>query len=149
MPTVLLAPLSERVRARIRELDVPARIAAWLNTAGVEAWLVGGFLRDIALGREPHDLDIAITGDTTAIAEGIAAAFGGRAVPLDIERGVVRIVFASGATIDLTRIRGGSILADLGERDFTVDAIAAPFSEAAGPLLDPYDGIGDLSRRLH
>ena len=120
---------------------------------GVDAYLVGGFLRDLLLGRAAEDIDIAVSGDAPALADDVAQALKGRAFPLDEERGIVRIVLPAGAPvryIDVTRLRG-DIDHDLGERDFTIDAIALPLSALAGrappALLDPLAGRGDLAGR--
>ena len=120
---------------------------------GVDAYLVGGFLRDLLLGRAAEDIDIAVSGDAPALADDAAQALKGRAFSLDEERGIVRVVLPAGAPvryIDVTRLRG-EIGDDLRERDFTIDAIALPLSALAGrappPLLDPLDGRTNLAKR--
>ena len=53
----------------------------------------------------------------------------------------------SGRTVDFTGRRGGDIVADLGERDFTVNAMAIPVAgDADIELIDPFGGLGDLDR---
>ena len=48
--------------------------------------------------------------------------------------------------IDVTALRGETIEADLGERDFTIGAVAVPL--AGGEPIDPYGGLADLERGL-
>jgi poly(A) polymerase len=67
-------------------------------------------------------------------------------VPLDSARGVVRIALPNRATLDLSPMRGGSIEADLAERDFTVDAVAMPLT-GDGDAVDPFRGLDDLAHR--
>ena len=53
-------------------------------------------------------------------------------------------VVLDGRTLDITAQRGGDILADLGERDFTVNAMAIPVDGEAR-VVDPFGGLGDLA----
>jgi putative nucleotidyltransferase with HDIG domain len=109
-------------------------------------WIVGGAVRDAALGREVVDLDLAVAGDPGVIAKSIGSALGEHAFELSAEFGTWRVVSPGrGWQIDLTVLRGETIEADLAERDFTIGAVAVPL--AGGELLDPYAGLTDLSER--
>jgi poly(A) polymerase len=111
------------------------------------AWIVGGAVRDAALGRDVSDLDLAVAGDPGAAARAIAAALGEHAFELSAEFGTWRVVSPSrGWQVDATVLRGDGIEADLGERDFTIGAVAVPL--AGGEPIDPSGGIADLERRL-
>ncbi|MCS7206480.1 MAG: HD domain-containing protein [Dehalococcoidia bacterium] len=132
------------------------RLQEWFGSRPqVGVYLVGGFLRDVLLGRPSHDLDLAIQGDAVGLARCLAADLGATFVLLDEANGVARLVWhGDGARweIDLARLQGESVIADLGRRDFTVDAMAVPLSAAQGepsqwPVLDPFGGRGDLQRR--
>src|SRR5689334_19979167 len=117
-----------------------------------DAWLVGGAVRDLASGRTPVDLDIAVPGNAAAAAQDIAASLGGTAFALDAERGVARVALtdaSSVAYIDVSSFDNG-IQADLARRVFTIDAMAAqllPGGELA-PVLDPRGGIADLKHHV-
>jgi poly(A) polymerase len=112
-----------------------------------EAWVVGGAVRAAALGREVEDLDIAIASGEDDAARELARQSGGHAFPLSDEFGTWRVVDREGRAIaDVTRLRGGSIEADLAARDFTVGAVAVPLG--GGPPFDPHDGLADLERRV-
>jgi putative nucleotidyltransferase with HDIG domain len=118
---------------------------AFADQEGV--WIVGGAVRDAALEVDVDDLDLAVAGDPGAVAKAIAAALGEHAFELSAEFGTWRVVApARGWQIDVTALRGESIEADLGERDFTIGAVAV--APAGGEPIDPYDGLGDLERRL-
>lgn len=116
------------------------------------AWLVGGVVRDRALGRQPReDVDIVIDGDVKEAARALTAKArgeGGLAAcfPLSEKFGGWRVVSRSGAwQVDLEPLRGGSLEADLLLRDFTVNAIAEPIS--GGVMIDPLGGLEDLAAR--
>jgi poly(A) polymerase len=114
--------------------------------AGADAWLVGGSVRDRLLGRPTTDLDLALDGDVARAARKLARAAQGAAFPLSEDFGAWRVVVSGGAwQADLTPLAGGSIAADLAQRDFTVNAIAEPL--AGGDRIDPHGGERDLERR--
>ncbi len=113
-------------------------------TEGV--WIVGGAVRDAALGREVADLDLAVAGDPGAAARAIGRELGEHAFELSAEFGTWRVVARdSGWQIDVTALRGDGIEADLGERDFTIGAVAVPL-DGEDPI-DPYAGLTDLAER--
>ncbi|HEV7616447.1 MAG TPA: HD domain-containing protein [Solirubrobacterales bacterium] len=136
-----LANVSDRLFAS------PLVRAAQRALAGAEgAWIVGGAVRDAALGKGVSDLDLAAAGDPGKAAKAIAAALGEHAFELSAEFGTWRVAAAGsdGWQVDVTALRGGSIEADLAARDFTVGAVAVPL--AGGEEIDPFDGLGDLGR---
>jgi len=109
-------------------------------------WVVGGAVRDAALGREVADLDLAVAGDPGATAKAIGRALDEHAFELSAEFGTWRVVARSrGWQIDLTSLRGATIEADLAERDFTIGAVAVPL--AGGEPIDPYAGLTDLAEK--
>jgi len=118
-----------------------------LGGAGIEAWIVGGAVRDAALGGEVTDLDLAVAGSPEAAAKAIAQSGGAHAFELSAEFATWRLVDREKAwQVDATALRGGRIEADLAERDFTVGAVAVPL--AGGDPVDPHGGLADLERRL-
>lgn len=116
------------------------------------AWLVGGAVRDRALGRElGEDLDVVIDGDPGAAAKALAgharrAGAPAACFPLSQEFGGWRVVARDHSwQVDLEPLRGGSLEADLLMRDFTINAIAEPI--AGGVQIDPLGGLQDLAVR--
>ncbi len=129
----------------LRSSPLVAAAAAALPEAN--AWIVGGAVRDAALGKEVRDLDLALPGDPQAAARALAKSLGGHAFELSSEFSTWRVVVtARGWQVDLTPLRDGSIEADLAARDFTIGAVAVPL--VGGEARDPYDGLGDLERRV-
>ncbi len=121
--------------------------AARAALAGRPAWLVGGAIRDRALGRETIDLDVVVDGDPAQAARAIATAAGRAACfALSEEFGAWRVCARDSSwQVDVEALRGGSLEADLALRDFTVNAIAEPL--AGGPPIDPLGGLADLAAR--
>jgi poly(A) polymerase len=114
------------------------------------AWIVGGAVRDGALGRQlREDLDIVIDGDPGEAARALAgharqAGSPAACFSLSQEFGGWRVVARDGAwQVDFEPLRGGSLEADLLLRDFTVNAIAEPIS--GGVRIDPLGGLEDLA----
>ena len=131
-----------------RSPEMLTSLAGFLSVLGIEAYLVGGGVRDMLLDREVRDLDIAVKADAAEVASDVASFLDGAAFPLDVERSIHRVV-SSGAVIDLVGI--DDIREDLARRDFTVDAMAVSVSDlangAAAPVIDPQGGLGDLKAR--
>jgi putative nucleotidyltransferase with HDIG domain len=117
--------------------------------AGRPAWLVGGAVRDHALGRRSSlaDVDVVVEGDPAESARAVARAAGRAACfALSEEFGAWRVVASDGSwQVDVEALRGGSIEEDLRLRDFTVNAIAEPID--GGELVDPLGGLPDLAAR--
>jgi putative nucleotidyltransferase with HDIG domain len=111
------------------------------------AWLVGGTIRDRALGRDTSDLDVVVDGDPEAAARAIARTAGRAACfALSHEFGAWRVTARDSSwQVDVERLRGGSLEADLALRDFTVNAVAEPL--AGGAPIDPLGGLVDLEAR--
>lgn len=114
--------------------------------AGEPVWVVGGAVRDALLGRPVLDLDLVVDGDAGAAARRLGAAARGPAFELSDAFGSWRVIGPRRAwQVDLTPLRGGSLAADLAERDFTINAMAQPL--AGGDAIDPTGGREDLAAR--
>jgi poly(A) polymerase len=113
------------------------------------AWVVGGAIRDAALGREVTDVDLAVGGDERGAAEAIARAVGGPCFQLSDEFATWRVLAADGAWhVDVARLRDDSIQADLALRDFTVNSVAIELADLEATPLDPTGGLADLDDRV-
>ncbi len=122
-----------------------------LTEEGVSSYLVGGFVRDVLLGRGTADIDIAVAQDGVEIARKVAGALGGSFVLLDKMNRVGRVVIVDKEApsgrweLDLSTFQDG-IEGDLARRDFTIDAIAIDLGELTKDvhLIDPFNGWADL-----
>jgi hypothetical protein len=107
---------------------------------------VGGSVRDLELGYAAPDVDLVVDGDAAAVAADIAGMLDAPWFALSERHRAFRVVDRRGH-VDVAAMRGGGILADLAQRDFTVNAMAMPV--LGGELVDPFGGLADLhARRL-
>ena len=110
-----------------------------------DAYLVGGSVRDRLLHRSAVYLDLDfVLRDAVETAAKIARNCDAGFVVLDERRQIARVVFAQ-TTVDFAAQQGDSIEADLGRRDFTINAIA--YHPTHHQLLDPLDGAADLASK--
>lgn len=130
-------------------------IISVLNHEGFSAHVVGGCVRDLVMGKEPHDWDIT----TSARPEQVKELF---EVTLDtgLKHGTVTVNF-EGQLCEVTTWRADlcyidhrhpeqvrftdSLKADLARRDFTINAMAYHPDEG---ITDPFGGMEDISRNL-
>jgi poly(A) polymerase len=137
-------------------LAVLQKLQFFTNERQIQAYLVGGFVRDSLLKRRTGDIDIAITADALETGQVLAARLGGSYVPLDAANRVSRVVLvenrvASGAcplSIDLSTIHT-DIQSDLAGRDFSINALAIELNDFLEQpdlhrIIDPYQGQPDL-----
>ena len=151
------APGHDQLRGHVRADGAraarapPRRGGAVIETlrealAGERAWLVGGALRDRLLGRPTPDLDVVVDGDVRRAARSLGRGAGGASFELSDQFGAWRVVARDRSwQVDITPLQGGSLEADLGARDLTVNAMAEPL--AGGELVDPHGGARDLDHK--
>ena len=137
---------------------IPERIEFILNNLqknGHKAYIVGGCVRDILLGKTPNDYDIT----TSATPQEIIALFE-KTIPTGIKHGTVTVLIDK-TPIEVTTFRYEkgyndnrhpdkvefvkNIAKDLARRDFTVNAMAYNHQEG---LIDLYDGKSDLKNKI-
>ena len=117
----------------------------------VPAYLVGGAVRDLLLGRPRADLDVTVEGEIGPLAD----ALGGELI--EHERFETAAVVVDDHEIDIARareetyerpgalptVRPATIAEDLARRDFTINAMALPLA-GEPTLIDPHGGLADL-----
>lgn len=141
---------------------IPAEIVGVcqrLREAGYEAWVVGGAVRDLILGRPVQDFDVA----TAARPEQVGQVFGRRrTIPTGERHGTVTVLIGDGEgrhQVEVTTFRGEGaysdgrrpdsvefvrdLVQDLERRDFTVNALA--LDPMTAELADPFGGLTDLA----
>lgn len=117
---------------------------------GQNIWLCGGTVRDVLLGRQWQDLDLAADGSAMDLGRVFAEHYQGRYISLDPGHDTCRIVIQN-RIVDLAGLRGPDIFEDLRARDFTVNAMAIDLKQLLESnvfLLDPMGGRDDLLRGL-
>ena len=126
-------------------------LVEFFGSREVEAYFVGGVVRDMLMGRKSEDIDIAVSVDAVTIGRELAEALGTHCVSLHDEWQVARVVLNDAewpGYVDIATIQG-DIERDLCRRDFTINAMALPMSEVHHDdfeerLLDPCEGLRDL-----
>ncbi len=119
-----------------------------LQQRGFDPYPVGGYVRDLILGRSPVDLDLAVPHEGRRAARLLADALGGAYYPLDDETDTGRVVYKHNGTryiIDIARWRGRTLHEDLSGRDFTINAMALDLH--TGEIVDPFHGQRDLEKK--
>jgi tRNA nucleotidyltransferase (CCA-adding enzyme) len=161
LPRSAAAALDRLDPATVRRLRDAAGIAAAL---GWPAAAVGGFVRDLLLGRPPaapRDLDLVVEGDGRAIARRLGRLTGGRVREHEAFL-AASVTLPDGGTIDvatarrecyarpgaLPRVEPAPLADELVRRDFSVNALAIRLDGPAwGEVLDPTGGLADLEAR--
>jgi len=130
-------------------------IARTLEEAGFETWAVGGAVRDHLLSVPSEDWDLA----TRARPEDVQRLFR-RTIPVGVDHGTVGVLARGGTLYEVTTFRrdveplgrraivefADTLDEDLARRDFTINAVA--LHPLRGEVHDPFDGRGDLARRV-
>jgi tRNA nucleotidyltransferase (CCA-adding enzyme) len=139
----------ERLAERLAALPGIGRLRE--AARGLGAYLVGGAVRDLLLGRERADIDVAVEGELRELARRLGGAaraherFGTATVQVDgleVDLAATRTeTYAHPGA--LPEVRPARLDADLFRRDFTVNAMAVPL-EGDPALIDPHGGLEDL-----
>ncbi len=150
-----MATLDAALGAREISKDVIS-LCARLREKGKRGWIVGGCVRDLLLGREVSDWDVA----TDALPQEVAKMFP-RVIPTGIAHGTVTVMMGHKG-YEVTTLRGETtysdgrrpdevhfvddIVRDLARRDFTMNAIA--LDPTTLEIIDPFDGQKDLAAKV-
>lgn len=136
-------------------------IAQCAQNVGVETYIIGGFVRDLLLKRPSKDIDIVCVGKGIALAEAVAAALG---VHVNVFKnfgtaqlvaGEWEIEFVGARRESYQRdsrkpiVEDGTLQDDQNRRDFTINALGISLNVPNfGDLIDPFNGISDLRKKL-
>lgn len=110
-----------------------------------ELFLVGGTIRDIIMGIEPHDYDFSVSGSGIEFAQQVSRKIKGALVVLDEEEDEARVV-KDDIVYDFIGLNAQGVVADLERRDFTINAMALNLD--TGEFLDPCRGVRDVKKRI-
>ncbi|MFV1980982.1 MAG: CCA tRNA nucleotidyltransferase, partial [Rhodothermia bacterium] len=160
--------MSQDLKDKLLHQEVLAAVGAQADDLGVEAYAVGGVVRDSLLDRPTTEIDFVTVGEGSgiALAQALAESQGGRmshvyrnfgtaGVWMKGPAGLVFLEFVGARKESYRRdsrkpiVEDGSLSDDLRRRDFTVNAMAVEVNFANfGSLHDPFDGLADLDRKL-
>ena len=149
-------------------------VAAEAKGQGIPAFAIGGYVRDLILGRPCKDIDFVVEGDGMAFAQAVAKRL--KAEPVHVfknfgtamftlrphdklramqAQGDIQVEFVGARKESYTRdsrkpeVEPGTIKDDQERRDFTINALAISLNEgSAGALVDPFGGLLDLDRGI-
>ena len=141
-------------------------IAALARKEEVQALLVGGYVRDKLLGIEKSDIDISVIGSAIDFAittakhfgkdlDAVYDKFGTALLNLNMENDeIIKIEFASARKESYRKssrkpdVEFSDLKDDLSRRDFTINALAVSLSNDSNKIIDYFDGINDLGKKI-
>lgn len=132
------------------------------ETLHTDAYLIGGFVRDLLLDRNAKDLDVVTTGNSIQLAR-VTAELLKSAPPVEYSKYGVARIGHEGFEVEFVTARKesyhpdsrkpdvspGSLYDDQIRRDFTINALSISLNTADfGQLVDPFDGLSDLQQGI-
>jgi poly(A) polymerase len=144
------------------DIELFREISAIADANEMELCLIGGYVRDLLLGRKSKDIDIVVHGDGIQAAKILAKGIKADNLSVFKNFGTAQIIKGAyeieivGARKESYRkssrkplVENGSIEDDQNRRDFTINALALGLNgNNFGELTDPFDGITDLRKKI-
>lgn len=140
-----------------------SEISKAADKLGVECYVIGGYVRDLIIGRESKDIDVVCVGSGIALAQALAENLGEN-VHVNVFKnfGTAQVRYEDieiefvGARKESYRsdsrkpiVEDGTLEDDQNRRDFTINALGISLnSKTFGELVDPFDGIKSISRKV-
>ena len=155
--------INRQIIAKHVDLPVMKLVGNVADELHRECYVVGGYVRDIFLKRPCNDLDFVTVGSGIEVARAVANRLGRRAHlavfrtfgTAQVKTRQWELEFVGARRESYHResrnpiVEDGTLDDDQKRRDFTINAMAICLNkERYGELLDPFDGIGDMERRI-
>ena len=145
----LTGPVFDLLRNAVAELDV-------------RAFVIGGYVRDVILGRECKDIDVVVEGSGIELAKKVASKLGkGAHVNIFKNFGTAMVHLEDielefvGARKESYRdhsrkpvVEDGTIQEDQERRDFTINALAVALHNTSNEIIDPFGGLEDIRNKI-
>jgi len=137
-------------------------VSSICEETGYQAFVIGGFVRDILLKRNNTDIDIVVLGSGIDVAEKTAKKLGGLKVSVFKNFGTamfryrdIEIEFVGARKESYNKnsrkpiVETGTLEDDQNRRDFTINALAISLNkENYGELIDPFNGLNDIENGI-
>jgi len=139
------------------------QVAEVCSEKGIEAYVIGGYVRDIFLNRKSHDIDIVTVGSGIDLAKSVATKLN-KSIKVSVFKNFGTAMFQyKGLEVEFVGARkesyhresrkpivaDGTLEDDQKRRDFTINALALNLDpNKYGELIDPFQGINDLNNKI-
>ena len=151
------------------------KLTQTVDTLGLEAYIVGGYVRDFILKRPSKDVDVVVVGSGIEVAQAFSKTLGkGATCSVFRNFGTAQVKWRHWVTVDGKRVlqeeeiefvgarkesyshdsrkpivEDGTLDDDQRRRDFTINALAICLNQSRlGELVDPFDGLVDLEEGI-
>ncbi len=138
-------------------------IAKAATEINVDAYVIGGYVRDIILERSSKDIDVVAVGSGIELAQKVAQLIGPKTKVTVFKNFGTAMLIYKGLEVEFVGARkesydrgsrkpiveDGTLEDDQNRRDFTINAMAISLNKTSfGELLDPFDGIKDIDNKI-
>ena len=147
---------------KLNQVPVIGKISEVAALENKLVFAVGGYVRDLILGRERNDLDILVLGSGVDFAKSVAEKLGIKNINYFKNFGTAHFEYA-GMNIEFVGARkesydrntrkpiveNGTFEDDINRRDFTINTLALSLNKTDfGKLIDIYNGLNDIENKL-
>jgi poly(A) polymerase len=142
--------------------DIFSLVADCASNLNLPAFLIGGYVRDLLLGRVSKDIDFMCIGSGLELAKAVADRLGKDSEVIYFKNFGTAMIKWRGYELEFVGARresyrsdsrkplveDGTLEDDQNRRDFSINAMALSLNENFGELIDPFDGLKDLKRKI-
>ena len=155
--------LTKEDLVRLLDHRIFHQISRLADAMGIECYVIGGYVRDLFLGRPSKDIDVVVVGSGIRLAQALAGMLGrGAHLSVFSNFGTAQVKY-HGLEVEFVGARkesyshdsrkpvveDGTLEDDQNRRDFTINALAVCLNQPRfGELVDPFDGLLDMEDRL-
>ncbi|WP_375583059.1 CCA tRNA nucleotidyltransferase [Cyclobacterium xiamenense] len=151
------------LKKSLADIPIFEQVGTIADQLNMETYLVGGFVRDVLLNRPSKDIDFVCIGDGIRLAKAVSASLPGRPPVTVFKNFGTAMIKVGDWEVEFVgarkesyqsdsrkpRVEAGSLQEDQERRDFTINTLGiAVNGDRYGELLDPFEGVRDLKRKI-